>query len=255
MDMFLALSKVLDVAVSPLAWALVLLAGALLSRRRPRMSSTLAAGALAILCGCSIEPVANAIMRRVEASAPSTYRPGTTYDAVIVLAGQVDAAASRATGRVELTAAADRVVAGFELLREGRARAVLLSGGLVDPEPGEPGEAVRLAGKLAAWGIAPDRIVVETNSRNTHENAVESARLVAAHGWKTLLLVTSVAHMPRALGCFREAGLSPDALPVDRRAGDGRGESWLPRAHALLQTTDALHELAGRLAYRVAGYM
>ncbi len=41
----------------------------------------------------------------------------------------------------------------------------------------------------------------------------------------------------------------------DRRAGDGRGESWLPRAHALLQTTNALRELVGRLAYRVAGYM
>lgn len=78
--MLLSLSKVLDVAVSPLAWALMLLAGALLSRRRPRMSSTLAAGALAILYGCSIEPVANAIMRRVEAGCVRGGNPARRHE-------------------------------------------------------------------------------------------------------------------------------------------------------------------------------
>jgi uncharacterized SAM-binding protein YcdF (DUF218 family) len=60
--------------------------------------------------------------------------------------------------------------------------------------------------------------------------------------------------MPRALGCFRAVGLEPDALPVDRRAGDGQGRSWLPRVGALSRSSDAFRELAGRLAYGVAGY-
>ncbi len=252
--MFIALSKVLDLAVSPVAWTLGLLLGALTSRRRAGRSSALVAAAALLLYAFSTEPVANRIMRWVEASAVSTFQPSVTYDAAIVLSGAVDAAASRATHRVELTAAADRIVAGFELLREGRAKAILLSGGPVNPEPGEPSEAERLAGALRAWGIAPERIVIEGASRNTRENAVESARVVAARGWKRLLLVTSAAHLPRALGCFRAVGLAPDALPVDRRAGDGRGESWLPRASALSQSTEALHELAGRAAYRIAGY-
>jgi len=253
--MFLALSRVLDVAVGPLTWSLFLLVAALAARRRPGRCSALVAAAALVLYAFSIEPVANRTMRWVEASAVSTFRPSITYDAVIVLSGQVDAAASRATGRAELTGAADRVLTGFALLREGRARAVLLSGGAVRPQPGEPSEAERLAGELRAWGIAPERIVVEGASQNTHENAVASARVIAARGWKTLLLVTSAAHLPRALGCFRAVGLQPDALPVDRRAGDGRGESWLPRAHALEQSTQALHELAGRVAYRIAGYL
>jgi hypothetical protein len=41
---------------------------------------------------------------------------------------------------------------------------------------------------------------------------------------------------------------------VDHRAGDGRGQGWLPRAQALSTSTEALRELAGRLVYRVAGY-
>lgn len=253
--MFLELSKVLDVLVSPLTWALLLLAAALVSARGGRRAYGLVAAAGVVLLAFSTEPVANATMRWVESSATTTYRPGVVYDAVIVLSGEVDAPASRASGRVELTAAADRLAAGFQLLHQGRARAVLLSGGNVFPQPGEPSEAERVAGELRAWGIAPERIVVEGASRNTRENAIEAARVVAARGWRTLLLVTSAAHMPRALGCFQAVGLAPDTLPVDRRAGDGRGRSWLPRARALLQSTEALHELAGRAVYRIAGYL
>src|SRR6266508_4064278 len=112
----------------------------------------------------------------------------------------------------------------------------------------------RLAGKLVQWGIPPAQVVVEASSRNTRENAIESSRIAAARGWRTLLVVTSAAHAPRALGCFRAVGLEPDLLPVDFRAGDGRGEGWLPRAAVLSRSTDALRELAGRLVYRMVGY-
>ena len=98
--------------------------------------------------------------------------------------------------------------------------------------------------------------MTEAHSRNTRENAIESARVAAARGWRTLLVVTSAAHMPRALGCFRAVGLEPDALPVDRRAGDGPPSSrgWLPRAECLARSTLMLRELAGRVVYRALGY-
>jgi uncharacterized SAM-binding protein YcdF (DUF218 family) len=70
-----------------------------------------------------------------------------------------------------------------------------------------------------------------------------------------VLLLTSAAHLPRALGCFRREGLVPDTLSVDRRAGEESGiQAWLPRAGSLALTTEMLHELAGRLAYWVMGY-
>ncbi len=253
-DMFLTLSKILDLLLGPLTWALVLLGAALMVRRRRRLAEALVSLALAVLVVFSSEPVARRLMHHAEASATNTFRAGVTYDAVIVLGGAVEPAPSRAVGTTQMNAAAARVVRTAELLRDGHARNVLVSGGLVRPEPGEPSEAERIAARLQDWGVSPDRIFLETRSRNTRENAVESARAVAARGWHTLLLVTSAAHMPRALGCFHAAGLSPDALPVDFRAGDGRGESWLPRALALDMSTNALRELAGRLVYRVAGY-
>jgi uncharacterized SAM-binding protein YcdF (DUF218 family) len=251
---FLILSKMLDWLLAPLSWTLLLLAAAALSRARPRRAFVLAALGAAVLVAFSAAPVANRLDRLVESSARSTYRPDVVYDAVVVLGGMVDASAYRASGEGELDQHAERVLRAFELVRAGRARAVLLSGGLVAPLPGDVPEADLLAARLARWGVPPSEIVAEAASRNTRENAIETARVAAARGWRRLLVVTSAAHMARAMGCFRAVGLEPDALPVDRRAGDGNGLSWLPRAVALERSTEVLHELAGRLVYRLAGY-
>jgi uncharacterized SAM-binding protein YcdF (DUF218 family) len=251
---FIVLSKFLDWLLSPLSWALLLiLAGALL-RRRARLAWALAALAAAVLVLFSTEPVASRLQRHAERGARSTFRPDVVYDAIVVLGGMVDRAASRASGETEFDSEVDRILRAYELLRAGRARAVLLSAGLLFPEPGDVPEADRLAAKLVQWGIPPGQIVVEASSRNTRENAIESSRIAAARGWKTLLVVTSAAHAPRALGCFRAVGLEPDLLPVDFRAGDGRGLSWLPRSNELTRSTDALRELAGRAIYRALGY-
>lgn len=251
--MFLTLSKLLDALFSPLTWALLLALGAALSARRPGRAAGLAAAAAAVLYLFSVEPVADALMRRVEAPAVSTWRPDAVYDAAVVLSGEVDAAAARASGRLELTAAADRLVAGYDLLRTGRARAALLSGGASFPLPGERSEAELVAETLAGWGIPAERLVVDPSSRNTHENALAAARIARERGWRSIVLVTSAFHVPRALGCFRQAGLSPDVLAVDRRAGDGKGRSWLPRAEALEESAQALREWAGRLVYWAVG--
>lgn len=252
--MFLTLSKLLDALFSPLTWALLLALGAALSARRPRRAAGLATAAAAVLYLFSVKPVADGLMRRVEAPAVSTWRPDAVYDAAVVLSGEVDAAAARVTGRLELTAAADRLVAGYDLLRTGRARAALLSGGASFPQPDERSEAELVAETLAGWGIPSERLVVDSSSRNTHENALAAARIARERGWRSIVLVTSAFHVPRALGCFRQAGLSPDVLPVDRRAGDGKGRSWLPRAEALEESAQALREWAGRLVYWAVGY-
>lgn len=251
--MFFWLSKALDGFVSPLAWTLVLAGAAALLRRR-KAGTVLAALSAAVLVAFSSDAVADRLMAAVERGAPHTYRPDAGYDAAILLAGLVDPAASRASGEVEVTGRADRLLRAFELFRGGRVRNVLVSGGTVFPRTGDVAEADLLAAKLAAWGVPPERIAVERSSRNTRESAVAASRLAAARGWRTLLVVTSAAHARRALGCFRAVGVEPDVLPVDRRSGDGQGRSWLPSAAALAKSTEAIEEVVGRIAYRAAGY-
>lgn len=254
--MFLFLSKLLDIFLAPLSWALLFLVAGALLRRRARAARLLSVLGLAVLYAFSTEAVSSALMRATEAGAVSTFRPDVTYDAVIVLGGGLDPAATERSGRPEYNAAPERVLRGFELLREGRAKQVLISGGSLDPRPQAVVEANVLSKQLQAWGIPAERIVTEGKSRNTRENAVESQRIIRAQGWKTLLLVTSAAHMPRAAGCFAAVGLRPDTLPVDVRtsATPLRRMSWLPRAGNLSQSTDALRELAGRVVYEQRGW-
>ena len=249
-SVFFLLSKLFDLLLAPLTWALLLLGAALLWRRR-RAAPWLVAAAGAVLYLFSVEPVADGLSWLAEAGVRSTMRPGVTYDAAIVLGGCIDPAASRESGQTELNAAGERAVAGFELFHSGRVRNLLLSAGGSSPD--EPVEGDYLAALYRRLGVPPDRIVLERESRNTRENAEQSARLVRERGWKTLLLVTSAAHMPRAAATFRKSGLDVDLYPVDHRYG---ARTWvlLPRSDAFDRSSAALRELAGRLVYRVAGY-
>ncbi|WP_434388757.1 YdcF family protein [Melittangium boletus] len=255
--MFLFLSKLLDLLLAPLSWGLLLLAtGGLVRRGRARLATGLQVLGGLTLYLFSTEPVANLLQRWVEADAVSTYQEGRTYDAVIVLGGMVDADASERSGLPEYTPAVERVLRGFELLRSGRAGAVLLSGGTLDTRPGALVEADILGRQLELWGIAPERIVRETRSRNTRENALESERLIRERGWTRLLLVTSAAHLPRARGTFEAVGLHPDTLAVDVRAHGFYPHTgwWQPRASNLSAGSDALRELFGRFVYRLRGW-
>ncbi|WP_163861339.1 YdcF family protein [Myxococcus eversor] len=255
--MFLILSKVLDLFLAPLTWALLLLVvGGALLRRRPRLSRGLTLAGLGVLYLFSTDVVSTLLTSVAESGAKDTSEPGVTYDAVIVLGGGLDPAATERTGRVEFNAASERVLKGFELVREGRARHVFISGGSLDPRPEAVVEADVLSRLLQEWGVPAERIVTEGRSRNTRENALESERIISERGWKRLLLVTSAAHMPRAAGCFAAVGLRPDTLPVDARMPATRPGrlSWVPRASSLSQSTDVLRELAGRVVYRLRGW-
>ncbi len=139
-----------------------------------------------------------------------------TYDAVIVLGGGMNGIITSQTGMPAYTDAAERVLTAFELLRAGRAKSAILSGGVWPGSPPEVKTESRLmADALEGWGIDPSRLVLEERSTNTHENAVESARIARERGFTRDLLVTSAAHMLRARGCFLREGLAVDTLAVD----------------------------------------
>ena len=70
-------------------------------------------------------------------------------------------------------------------------------------------------------GVAPERLILESKSRDTYENAeflkAELERLGDLGPGKRWVLITSAFHMPRAMGAFRKAGLDLEAWPVDYR--------------------------------------
>jgi uncharacterized SAM-binding protein YcdF (DUF218 family) len=232
-------SKTLDLFVEPLFWGICMLfwCAAVLWRSR-RRSAVSAATIGSLLWLASSNAVAMGLWTRLESGVAAKATRSEPYDAVIVLGGAVDEAPTwrRMTERgltfdtlqelhgydISMNENAERLTAAWEVTRSGAARQVLLSGGSWFPSSIAPPESVLASRLLQAWGIAESRIVLETESRNTRENADYTKRIADARGWKSLLLVTSAFHMPRAEKEFERAGLSVDTLPVDFRAVGGR---------------------------------
>ena len=251
--MFFFWSKILDVLLSPIVWVLLALGEAL--RRQRTASAAVPLGvACVMLYGLSLEPVADRLWGALERGAVTTFQKDQTYDAVVVLGGLAGNGPPESPYDVAYNDNVELLLVAYDLLRAGSARYVILSSGPIVPLGRIKTEADLLALQLRRWGIDADRIVVESQSRNTHENAVESARIVRERGWTNLLLVTSAFHLPRAVGCFRAVGLDVATLPVDYRVTDSPAWSFLPRAMALERSSAAVREAMGRLIYRWRGY-
>jgi uncharacterized SAM-binding protein YcdF (DUF218 family) len=248
-----------DLLFEPLFVAILLLVlSYALARRRPRVAFALPAVALGVLLVCSAPSASNRFIHRMEAPPLTTMRPGVTYDAVIVLGGAINPEMTRETGRTAVNGAAERLLVAFDVLRQGRARNAVVTGGFMrGGGAGVRSQAGIMADQLEAWGIDPSRIVAEEQSSDTHEDAVESVKIARAHGWSRDLLLTTALHVPRARGCFVHEGLDVDTLAVDFRSVDPAHEpgDWFPRAMALSETTLAFHELAGRAVYRLRGWI
>lgn len=68
-------------------------------------------------------------------------------------------------------------------------------------------EAEVMADWLEARGVPRDRIILESESLTTGQNARKVARLLGDRGWHRVGLVTSDFHMARAVRLFRREGL------------------------------------------------
>lgn len=251
--MFFVLSKTLDLLLDPWWWVFTPVLVGFLAwwRGRRRLGASLIGGGLSVFVLCSLPAVANAAWHGLEAEAVSTMRPDVTYDVVVLLGGTVSALGA-SPEVVSWGDNVERLTVTFDLLRSGRARRVIVTGGHL--REGLPTEADYLARQLMEWGIERDRVIVEPEARNTVENAQRSKVLIDAHGLRTTLLVTSAFHMPRSLGCFRAVGLEPDVLPVDYRMRVPEADThWFPRAGSFELVAEVVRERFGRLVYQATG--
>ncbi|WP_138466256.1 YdcF family protein [Poseidonocella sp. HB161398] len=144
--------------------------------------------------------------------------PGDNQTAIVILGAAVW------RGGRPSPALARRIARGAELARRHPGATVIGSGGW-GREP--PAEAIVIRDTLVAAGIEPARILCEDASTSTLENALFSARLMAAHGLTRALVVTDSYHAPRAVLSFRWFGIRARARPVWHV---GRTDRWLKAA-------------------------
>ena len=109
---------------------------------------------------------------------------------------------------------------------------------------------------LNALGVPQNLIVTESDSRNTRQNAIFTAGLAADRGIRSILLVTSAWHMPRAVAAFRQTALEVIPAATDYTYMDPAPLILmiLPQAGGLALSTRALKEYLGLLVYRLRGW-
>ncbi|MFP3854946.1 MAG: YdcF family protein [Anaerolineales bacterium] len=220
-----------------------------LDQRRREWPQALLTGLVVIYWLLSLPVVSNSLTAGLSAGTEPV-ESSIDVDAVVVLGG--GASVPRVDG-LEMTilseGSARRALEGARLYHFLDTQWVIVSGGTGrDPEVPES-EPLRSA--LIEQGVPADRILTESGSSDTHDQAVLLFDLLDEREVEKFVLVTSPAHMRRSLGAFRAVGLDPlpsPAQPAPEDASQSEEILWLPSIEALGESMTAARE------YMAIGY-
>lgn len=120
--------------------------------------------------------------------------PSQKADAIVVFAGGVGESGKAGGG------AQERLKRAVDLFKEGAAPYMILSSGYVYSFR----EAESMRDLALAQGIPAERIVLEQQATNTHENVAFVDAILREHQWTSILLVSSPYHMRRAMLVWRK---------------------------------------------------
>ena len=206
----------------------------------------------------SIQPVSDFLLKPLEDAYPPLVSAagGDLPQAIVVLGGGTIQGSPEA-GMVKDALSGDAVKrAVYALtLRDIFPVPIIFSGGKVFEYNQEP-EAVAAGRLYESLGMPSGQFIAETESRNTWENAVETAKLFyEGNKIERVVLVTSAYHIKRGIYCFENNGIFVIPAPTDYKCQRGRKYdflSFLPSIDSLHNTYIALHEYAGLLYYIIA---
>jgi uncharacterized SAM-binding protein YcdF (DUF218 family) len=254
--MFFLLSKTLMHLLLPVVWVLGLLAFAFLTRSQVRRKKLLGVS-IVLFFFFSNDWLATRAYSLWEYPVIPIQSVTQKYDVAVVLGGFTDLS-KQPRDRVYLSQGADRLMHALLLYRLGKVKTILASGGSGIPNFQDAAEAERIRDVLKICQMDTCDILLEPNARNTHENAVFSAKIIREHfkGGKVLVF-TSAFHCRRAHACFRKQGLEVDMFPVDFRFTDpsfNKEKFFIPSDGAWDKWGLLIHEIAGYLTYKLAGY-
>jgi uncharacterized SAM-binding protein YcdF (DUF218 family) len=126
---------------------------------------------------------------------------------------------------------------------------ILLSGGSTHPDDRRSEAELMADTLLADFRLTP--LWLETQSRNTCENASRTAEVLKEAGLGRVFVVTHAMHMPRAMMCFQAAGVSALPAPMGFRGPREvslRVTDFLPGADAIQTSRFALREWIALIA-------
>lgn len=253
--MFFYLSKIFQYLLSPTIWIIVLFGLSIILKEKP-LIKRLRIIAFSMLVFFTNPFIFHEFMRAWEPDAVQKTELEETYDYGIVLSGMITY--DDKYSRINFKSSSDRLLQAIELYQDGVIEKLFITGGSGEIFNQKHKESEILKEYLILLGIPPDDIIIEKNSKNTYENAVESAKILKPkESNDTYLLITSAYHMRRAVGCFEKQGFELDTYVTDRYSGKRKftlDQLFVPKAETLNGWTLLIHETSGYVIYGIVSY-
>lgn len=136
------------------------------------------------------------------ATAPTGNTALSRFDAIIVLGSSADSEGNPTSLQLA------HVTEAVHEYERGIAPRLILTGGAVR---NQYVEAQVMARSAEALGVPASALVLETQARDTIQNACNASRIMQAHGWRSAEVISSAEHLPRA-------GLIFSHTPIEWRA-------------------------------------
>lgn len=253
--MFFYLSKLLNFIALPLTWIFVLLLIAFFKKNTVYKKRFITAALLAFYL-FSNEFILNEISYLYETPAVAIQAEKESFKYGVVLGGMVSYDPS--LDRVQYKKSVDRLLQAVDLFRKGVINKIVFTGGSGSIVHQNYKEGNMIKNFFKSCAVPDSCVIIESESRNTYENALELKKIMSSESENKMLLITSSYHMPRAMACFKKQGFNMVAFSTDRIAGPTKFDPdflLIPSATALTTWEVLIHEWIGIVSYWLMGYI
>ncbi len=202
----------------------------------------------------AVFPVGDVLLSPLEKRFPSPRYLPDNVDGIILLGGAERVRQSFLWQQVELNKSSERFFAFLRLVKKHpHARHVFTSGsGDIAFQTYKGTQVAEMLFK--EQGLDTSKMIFESQSRNTYENAVFTRRLIEPKPGENWILITSAAHMPRSIGIFSKLNWTVIPYPVDHETDpENLFQIQWNFSNNLVKLNDALKEWAGLIAYYATG--
>lgn len=254
--LFFIISKILYFSVSPFIWGIALLLSGLIINNKV-IKKRLLISSFLIFYLFSNSFIVDEVMRLWEVNPIKEENLKVKYDYIVVLGGALGYYDTK-FNQIGFNYSADRVIQAIRFIKTDKANYLIYSGGDGTLSKSLGKESVILKNYLINMGIPEEKIIIESESRNTYENAKYTAQIIKSKVDAKVLLITSAFHMRRAMACFKKQGINCDYFPADRKSGKRKfliDHLFIPNTEALMNWEILMHEFVGYIVYYIIGYI
>ena len=259
--MFFILSKLLLFVLQPSVWLIFFLSRALLL---PRYRNSSLKITFLLLFFFTNPFIINQLAFFWETPTQVLNPTVMPYDYGIVLGGYAKMEKlNTQNGNMEFNTQASRLTSALRLYQTKKIKKIILTGGSGDIfNKEQANEAVEARKFLLDVGVLASDILIDSISKNTRENAMQTAILLKKFHSKdsvpSCLLITSAFHLPRARACFQAVGVAHEVFPSAYfyvAPQLSKPNSYLlPEGDEFFKWQVFLKEWVGFLVYKAKGY-